>query len=70
VSHDSHKELLIRFLFSSLWEYFDTRRNFFNEGFNVLDFLNSVFEKEGSVAVNPVSNGVLKLFDEWSSIDS
>jgi len=70
VSHDSHEEFFVRFLFSSLWKNFDTGRNFFNESFNVLDFLNSVVKEEGCEAVNPISNGVLELFDKRSSVNS
>ena len=70
VSHDSHEEFFVGFLFSSLWKNFDTGWNFFNEGFNVLDFLNSVVKEEGCEAVNPISNGVLELFDKRSSVNS
>tara|TARA_B110001469_G_C9600181_1_gene298188 strand:- start:638 stop:934 length:297 start_codon:yes stop_codon:yes gene_type:complete len=70
VSHYSHKELFVRFLLSSLWEHFDTCGNFIDESFNVLNFLNSVVEEEGSEAANPVSNGVLELFDKRSGVNS
>jgi hypothetical protein len=70
VSHYSHKELFVRFLFSSLWKNFDSCWDFFDEGLNVLNFFNCVVEKERSVAVNPISDSVLKLFDKWSGVDS
>ena len=70
VSHDSHEELFIRFLLSSLWKYFDTGCNFLNESFNVLYFFNSVVKEEGSKAVNPIGDCVLELFDKRSSINS
>lgn len=70
VSHNSHEELLIRFLFSSLWKNFDSGRNFLNESFDILYFLNSVVKEEGSKAVNPIGNCVLELFDKRSSINS
>jgi hypothetical protein len=70
VGHNSHKELFVRFLFSSLWKNFDSSGNFLDESFNVLYFFNCVVEKERSVAVNPICDGVLKLFDKWSSVNS
>jgi len=70
VSHDSHKELFVRFLLCSLWKYFDTGCNFIDESFNILDFLNSVVKEEGSEAANPISNCVLELFNERSGVNS
>jgi len=70
MSHDSHEKLFVRFLFSSLWKNFDTGCNFLDESLNVLDFLNTVVKKERSIAVDPVRDSVLELFDKWSSVDS
>lgn len=70
VSHDSHEEFFIGFLFSSLWENFDTKWNFFDESLDVLDFFNSIVKEERSIAVNPISNSVLELFYKRSSVNS
>jgi hypothetical protein len=70
MSHNSHEELLICLLFSTLWKNLNTISNFTDEIFDVFNLSNSIAQKEASVAVDPFIDCVLKFLDKWSSIDS
>lgn len=70
MSHDLHQKISLLFGGRSFWKNLNTLGDLKIECLNVLHLLNGVVHQETDVGVDPQSDGVLELLNEWSSVDS